>query len=178
MKCNFYSLFFCIFNWLDFFTRITPVFAYNKSIIFSKSCLLDTAWNDSFVTTSGMVLSWVKVHHQEALFQEVSCYLAIITSKKQQTWTNLLEKKIWLWKCPQNSLKVISHLYPPIIERRTNWNEWMAHLNDECRTMYRYHFVTAFFKNTRILKFKSQLTFAFFAAVDHFSGPLRKQNFT
>ena len=30
----------------------------------------------------------------------------------------------------------------------------------------------------RILKFKSQLTIAFFAAVNHRNGPLRKQNFT
>ena len=30
----------------------------------------------------------------------------------------------------------------------------------------------------RILKFKSQLTIAFFAAVNHLKGPLRKQNFT
>ena len=30
----------------------------------------------------------------------------------------------------------------------------------------------------RILKFKSQLTIAFFAAVNHLNGPLRKQNFT
>ena len=34
---------------------------------------------------------------------------------------------------------------------------------------------TALFKNTRTLKFKGQLTFAFFAAVNHLSGPLRKQ---
>ena len=33
---------------------------------------------------------------------------------------------------------------------------------------------TTLFKNTRILKFQSQLTFAFFAAVNHLSGPLRK----
>ena len=36
--------------------------------------------------------------------------------------------------------------------------------------------VTALFEN--ILKFKSQLTIAFFAAVNHLNGPLRKQNFT
>ena len=30
----------------------------------------------------------------------------------------------------------------------------------------------------RILKFKSQLKIAFFAAVNHLNGPLRKQNFT
>ena len=35
---------------------------------------------------------------------------------------------------------------------------------------------TALFKNT--LKFKSQLTYAFFAAINHLSGPLGKQNFT
>ena len=35
-----------------------------------------------------------------------------------------------------------------------------------------------FFKNTWTLRFKSQLTFASFAAVNHFSGPLRKQTFT
>ena len=33
------------------------------------------------------------------------------------------------------------------------------------------------FKNTRIVTFKSQLTFAFFAAVKHLSGPPRKQRF-
>ena len=37
---------------------------------------------------------------------------------------------------------------------------------------------TALFKNTLTLKFKSQLTYAFFAAINHLSGPLRKQNFT
>ena len=36
---------------------------------------------------------------------------------------------------------------------------------------------TALFTNMRILKFKSQLTIAFFAAVNHLNGPLRKQNF-
>ena len=34
------------------------------------------------------------------------------------------------------------------------------------------------FTNVQILKFKSQLTFAFFAAVNHLNGPLRTQNFT
>ena len=48
---------------------------------------------------------------------------------------------------------------------------------------YCYHFgkrssknllLTALFKNMRILRFKTQLTFAFFAAVNHLSGPVRK----
>ena len=43
-------------------------------------------------------------------------------------------------------------------------------------------YLTALFTNIRILKFKSQLTaeltIAFFAAVNHLNGPLRKQNFT
>ena len=38
--------------------------------------------------------------------------------------------------------------------------------------------LTALFTNTRILKFKSQLTIAFFAAVNHLYGPIRKQNFS
>ena len=38
--------------------------------------------------------------------------------------------------------------------------------------------LTALFKSRRILKFKSELTFAFFPAVYDLSGPLRKQNFT
>ena len=33
-------------------------------------------------------------------------------------------------------------------------------------------------KIVRILKFRSQPTIAFFAAVNHLNGPLRKQNFT
>ena len=37
---------------------------------------------------------------------------------------------------------------------------------------------TALFTNMRILKFKSQLTIAFFAAVNHLNGPLGKRNFT
>ena len=37
--------------------------------------------------------------------------------------------------------------------------------------------VTALLINTQILKFKSQLTFAVFAAVNHLSRPLRKQKF-
>ena len=36
---------------------------------------------------------------------------------------------------------------------------------------------TALVTNTRILKFKSQLTIAFFAAVNHLNGSLRKQSF-
>ena len=38
--------------------------------------------------------------------------------------------------------------------------------------------LTTLFINMRILKFKSQLTIAFSAAVDHLNGPLRKQNFS
>ena len=41
-----------------------------------------------------------------------------------------------------------------------------------------WHDVTALFTNMRILKNKSQPTIAFFAAVNHLNGPLRKQNFT
>ena len=37
---------------------------------------------------------------------------------------------------------------------------------------------TTLFKNMQIWKFKSPLTFAFFAAVNHFSRPLRKEKFT
>ena len=39
-------------------------------------------------------------------------------------------------------------------------------------------FFTALFTNMRVLKFKSQLTIALFAAVNHLNGPLGKQNFT
>ena len=37
---------------------------------------------------------------------------------------------------------------------------------------------TVLFKNMPIAKFKSQLTIAFFAAVNHLNRPLRKQDFT
>ena len=36
----------------------------------------------------------------------------------------------------------------------------------------------ALFTNMRILEFRTQPTIAFFAAVNHLNGPLRKQNFT
>ena len=38
--------------------------------------------------------------------------------------------------------------------------------------------LTALFTNMRILKFKRQLTIAFFALVNHLNVPLRKQKFT
>ena len=38
--------------------------------------------------------------------------------------------------------------------------------------------ITTLFTNMRILKFKSQLTIAFFADANHLNGPLRKRNFT
>ena len=38
--------------------------------------------------------------------------------------------------------------------------------------------ITALLTNMRILKIRSQQTIAFFAAVSHLNGPLRKQNFT
>ena len=38
--------------------------------------------------------------------------------------------------------------------------------------------LTALLTNMLLLKFKSQLTIAFFAAVNHLNGPIRKQNFT
>ena len=41
-----------------------------------------------------------------------------------------------------------------------------------------FAWITALFTNMQIVKFKSQLTIAFFAAVNHLNGPLRKQNFT
>ena len=44
----------------------------------------------------------------------------------------------------------------------------------DCRPQIRI----ALFTNMRILKFRSQPTIAFFAAVNHLNGPLRKQNFT
>ena len=40
------------------------------------------------------------------------------------------------------------------------------------------HMFTAFFTHMQILRFKSQLIIAFFTAVNHLNGPLRKQNFT
>ena len=53
---------------------------------------------------------------------------------------------------------------------------WRWDLNE--RISRRPHCITALFTNLRILKFQSQLTIAFFAAVNHLSGPLRKHNFT
>ena len=38
--------------------------------------------------------------------------------------------------------------------------------------------LTVLFTNMRILKFKSELTIAFFTAVSRLNKPLRKQNFT
>ena len=53
---------------------------------------------------------------------------------------------------------------------------WRWDLNE--RISRRPHCITALFTNLRILKFQSQPTIAFFAAVNHLSGPLRKHNFT
>ena len=44
--------------------------------------------------------------------------------------------------------------------------------------IHAYSQFTALFINMQIVKFKSQLTFAFVAAVNHLSRPLRKHKFT
>ena len=41
-----------------------------------------------------------------------------------------------------------------------------------------HRYITALFTNMGILKFKSQLTIAFFTAINHCNKPLREQNFT
>ena len=55
-------------------------------------------------------------------------------------------------------------------------------LRDFCENVFRgmlkRNSITALFTNMRILKFKNQLMIAFFAAVNHLNGLLRKQNFT
>ena len=58
-----------------------------------------------------------------------------------------------------------------IIKVLCNWSRWSTSSGVR-------EWLTALFTNMRILKFKShQLTIAFFAAVNHLNGPLRKQNF-
>ena len=52
---------------------------------------------------------------------------------------------------------------------------WRVEKNNSLKKLVE---VTALLINTQILKFKSQLTFAVFAAVNHLSRPLRKQKFT
>ena len=63
----------------------------------------------------------------------------------------------------------------PIIERTTcNWKFLFL---QNLSILY-FKALTALFTNMRILKFNSQLTITFFAAVNHLNGPLRKQNFS
>ena len=65
--------------------------------------------------------------------------------------------------------------------KRSNSKSMVLHSNDTNAPNTRNsrwkvcYFV--FFKNTRILKFKSQLTITFFAAVNHLNGPLRFNGF-
>ena len=54
----------------------------------------------------------------------------------------------------------------------------MGLFHTKCNGLVLLRAVPALFINTSILKFTIQLTFAFFAAVNHLSGPLRKQKFT
>ena len=53
----------------------------------------------------------------------------------------------------------------------------MMQISKKVRSQSLTFTITALFTNMRILKFKSQLKIAFFAAVNHLNGPLRKQNF-
>ena len=59
-------------------------------------------------------------------------------------------------------------------------SSYFAHKTNNCfvTLLLSSSLLAALFTNMRILKFKSQPTIAFFAAVNHLNGPLRKQNFT
>ena len=78
----------------------------------------------------------------------------------------------WIWRLP---FAVYVKLEFSIV---SFWSSWPR---QECDPSSRPNFffvITALFTNMRILKFESQRTIAFFAAVNHLNGPLRKQNFT
>ena len=55
-----------------------------------------------------------------------------------------------------------------------------SRIRDASNSLWRWRciIITALFTNMQIVKFKSQLTIAFFTAVNHLNGPLRKQDFT
>ena len=71
----------------------------------------------------------------------------------------------------------------PVIAQSAQFNKIAKKLNiDLCQFFFSSRgstvLITALFTNMRIVKFKSQLTIAFFAAVNDLNEPPRKQNFT
>ena len=96
--------------------------------------------------------------------------------KMKHRFNRLLKTGMWgsgkvLWVLPR--MHPLQYLLPPLKNRALRGKSHpyqIPHVNTE-----RF---TALFKNMRILKFRSQLTIALFAAVNHLNQPLRKENFT
>ena len=63
-------------------------------------------------------------------------------------------------------------------QSRVIYSGALARASVACEYIYIYSGDVLLRFLSRILKFKSQLTIAFFAADNHLIGPLRKQNFT
>ena len=68
-------------------------------------------------------------------------------------------------------------LHKNVIEMNEDWFRANVRSWKACY-QYSFSYFISLFTNMRILKFKSQLTIAFFASVNHLNGPLRTQNFT
>ena len=85
-----------------------------------------------------------------------------------------------MWKRSIVHILTCSKHYPKLgIHHYCYWAKEVFHKGVKSAHCFLRCSFTALFKNTRILKFKSQLTFAFSAAFNHLSDLLnRKQKFT
>ena len=85
-----------------------------------------------------------------------------------------IKQNKFFWSFLRTSRQFSSILIPQVSERSVNfYTSKLVYFLEIAGVLF-----TALFTNMRILKFKSQLTIAFFSAVNHLNGPLRKQNFT
>ena len=83
-------------------------------------------------------------------------------------------REIWWPVCGRPRGRCCIQETPQIIWE--SWHIWSIIVGHKFQIFGWCHYYCAF--HMRIVKFKSQLTIAFFAAVNHLNGPLRKQNFT
>ena len=119
--------------------------------------------------------------------------------KKDNRWTGLLRlsedfpQKLWLRSL--QTLKVTSFTVAKtlrvdirkiqVLKAPMTWDLFFSMPRDLLGPVFnlrwngeRLYGLTALFTNMGILKFKSQLTIAFFAAVNHLNRPVRTKNFT
>ena len=116
--------------------------------------------------------SWITTALSQSNWRKFSC--SSVRGCFPPRKMSLLMAVLKTVRVPHNS----HWLQPTLLKNLKTALWWFSSTVADYLLLVHHLWITELFKNTRALKFKSQLTFGFFAPVTHLNEPLRKQHLT